>query len=125
MTRRLVWSLASLCALLWSAGPAVANSKVEGAEIFVKLQPVMLEVWDDFGVFHQITIEMQAVTPLQINIPKSVSLKIKQTLQAVPFIELEKGESSPMIKKTAIDLVHAQPGCEGVTEILITKIMVK
>jgi len=117
--------LALLLALLWPAGPATANGKVEGGEIFVKMQPVMLEMWDDYGVFHQISIEMMVVSPVQITIPKTVSTKIKQTLQALPFIEIEKGESSAMIKKTALDFIHAQPGCGGATEILITKIMVK
>jgi hypothetical protein len=125
MIGRRLLILASLGAALLAAAPAAASSKVEGGEIYIKLQPVILEMWDENGVFHQIAIELSAVVPEQTNIPKSVSVKIKQALQVVPFEELQKGESTAFIKKTAIDLVHAEPGGAHVSEVLITKIMFK
>ena len=118
-------TLALLAAILLAIPSALASEKVEGAETYVKLPTVILEMWDDHGVFHQVSIEMSAVFPAQTTINKSVGAQIKQALQAIPFEELEKGESTPAIKQIAIDLVRAQPGGAAVTAILITKMQFK
>jgi len=126
MIRRVALLMMLALSAMLPAAPALASGHaVEGAEVYAKMQPIVLEMWDENGVFHQIAIELSMVSKEPSNVPKAVSMKIKQALQALPFEELQKGESTALVKRMALDFVHKETGGAAITDILITKMMFK
>ncbi len=94
---------------------------VQAIETYVKLQTIVLEVWDQDGLFHMVVLEMVVAMPDNGRINKSVSFKIQQQLQTYPYEELQKPEAAAMIKETALDIVRAEPDGARARDVLINK----
>ncbi len=111
-------AVAALAAIgLLTAAVAQASEPL----VYFKLAPFQLEMWDKDGFFHTITIELTGTFPVQPQINKTVTLKIRQVLETLPYEELLKNESPAIIKSVALDMIRSQPGGENVEEVLLTR----
>jgi hypothetical protein len=122
MLRRLALVLA-LAVSFWSGPAAASGHAAAGGEIYQKLEMLILEMWDNEGVFHMVAMEMQAVFNEPPKMEKGMMLKAKQMLQSMPYEELTKPNGPSMIKGIMLQLIRAQPGGEGCRDVLITKLM--
>jgi len=123
MFRTLACVIALAIGLL--SGGAHANSSSEVIPP-MKLDTIMLEMWDDQNIFHQVYLELRVVFPAAPKVAKkAISTEIQRALQALPYAELAKPSASETVKATALSIVHAQPGGETASEVLIWKFMAR
>lgn len=122
LTRR-----ALLAALLVAPATAARASGGggKGVEAFVKLPSIVLEFWDEQGLFHTVNMELTAVFPAQASINKKVSVDISHTLSAMTWEEFSRGNPAATIKAVALDAVRKDPGGATCLEVLVIKLMMR
>lgn len=116
-----------LAALLLAPAAAHASGGGggKGGETFVKLSSIVLEFWDEQGLFHTVNMELTAVFPVQASINKKVAQDISHTLSAMPWEEFSRGNPAATIKAVALDAVRKDPGGANCTEVLVIKLMMR
>lgn len=124
MKRRIF--LAGLPLLTVLAGPAAAE-KLEPKEFYTPLPPIVLEFWDNKGLFHMVNLELSLVFAKPgIKANKKLVDDIGQALTSMPWEEFKEGNPAVTIKQSALEVVKADPdiGAE-VTDVLIKKLMLR
>lgn len=119
--RALLATLAGLAP--WASAHASGGGK--GAEVFVKLPSIVLEFWDEQGLFHTVNMELTAVFPAQASINKKVSQEISHTLSAMTWEEFSRGNPAATIKAVALDAVRKDPTGATCLEVLVIKLMMR
>jgi hypothetical protein len=113
--RRLAAVAVVLAALLpW---PAAA------ADVYFKIPPFVLEMWDANGVFHMVDIELDVAFPGPPKLPKTAGINIQQALQTLPYEELKKPSGVATIKSMAFDIIRGLPGGNEAEDVLVQKLM--
>ncbi|MDA8229754.1 MAG: hypothetical protein M0006_00270 [Magnetospirillum sp.] len=112
--------------ILIAAAVFMAWMPAKGAEpagdTFYKMDKIVLEMWDDQGLFHNVFLDLVVVFPRPSHLSKRASDKITQALQSLPYEDLLKPEATATIKSTALDIVHREPGGETAKEVLIARL---
>lgn len=124
--RRAVLAALLLAPLLMA--PAAAHASGGGGkagETFVKLPGIVLEFWDEAGLFHTVNMELTAVFPIQASINKKVALDITHTLSAMTWEEFSRGNPAATIKAVALDAVRKDPTGANCTEVLVIRLMMR
>lgn len=94
-------------------------------ETFVKLPTIVLEFWDEEGLFHNVAMELTAVFPAQASINKKVAQDISHTLSSMTWEEFSRGNPAATIKAVALDAVRKDPGGAACQEVLVIKLMMR
>jgi hypothetical protein len=97
----------------------------KGVETFVKLPSIVLEFWDEQGIFHSVNMELTAVFPAQASINKKIAQEIGHTLSAMTWEEFSRGNPAATIKAVALDAVRKDPGGATCSEVLVIKLMMR
>ncbi len=93
------------------------------ADVFLPLSPFVLEMWDANGVFHMVDVQLTVAFPAPSKLNKSVSSKIQQALQTLPYRELTKPTGADTLKSMALGIIRAQPEGADAEDVLIQKLM--
>lgn len=124
MPRRAI--LAGLLTLLAApAARASGSGGGKGTETFVKLPGIVLEFWDEAGLFHAVNMDLTAVFPGQASVNKKVSQDISRILSAMTWEEFSRGNPAATIKAVALDAVRKDPSGANCTEVLVIKLMLR
>lgn len=123
VSRRAV--LGALALALLAPLPAMASGSKEGAETYVKLPSIVLEFWDENGLFHTVNMDLAAVFPAQASVNKKVAQEITKTLSAMTWEEFSRGNPAATIKSVALDMVRKDPTGATCTEVLVIKLMMR
>lgn len=124
LTRRaLLAALLALPPLAAARGAGGGGGKA--AETFVKLPAIMLEFWDEQGLFHTVNLELAAVFPGPASINKKVAQDISHALSSMPWEEFSHGNPAATIKSVALDAVRKDPGGGACQEVLVVKLMMR
>lgn len=120
---------ALLAALLGAVPLAAAHASggggKGGGEAFAKLPGIVLEFWDEQGLFHTVNMELTAVFPAQASVNKKVSQEISRTLSAMTWEEFSRGNPAATIKAVALDAVRKDPSGATCVEVLVIKLMMR
>lgn len=117
---------ALLAALLLAPAAARASGGGDkGGETFVKLPSIVLEFWDEQGLFHTVNMELTAVFPVQASVNKKVAHEISSTLSAMTWEDFSRGNPAATIKAVALDAVRKDPGGANCSEVLVIKLMMR
>lgn len=117
--------LAGPLALVPLAAARASGGGGKGGETFVKLSPIVLEFWDENGLFHTVNMELSAAFPAQASINKKVAQDIAHTLSAMPWEEFSRGNPAATVKAVALDAVRKDPGGANCLEVLVIKLMMR
>lgn len=125
-SRRAVLPFLLLAPLLLAPKPARASGGGgKGTETFVKLPSIVLEFWDESGLFHTVNMELTAVFPAQASINKKISQEITHTLSAMTWEDFSRGNPAATIKAVALDAVRKDPTGATCSEVLVIKLMMR
>lgn len=97
----------------------------KGMETFVKLPSIVLEFWDEGGLFHTVNMELTAVFPAQASINKKIAQEITHTLSAMTWEDFSRGNPAATIKAVALDAVRKDPTGTTCSEVLVIKLMMR
>ncbi|MGE5518234.1 MAG: hypothetical protein ACM31D_20720 [Bacteroidota bacterium] len=97
----------------------------KGGETFVKLPSIVLEYWDEDGLFHAVNMDLTAVFPAQASVNKKVSQEITRVLSAMTWEEFSRGNPAATIKAVALDAVRKDPTGANCSEVLVIKLMMR
>lgn len=97
----------------------------KGVETFVKLPNIVLEYWDENGLFHAVNMELTAVFPGQASVNKKVAHEITSILSAMTWEEFSRGNPAATIKAVALDAVRKDPTGVNCSEVLVIKLMMR
>lgn len=112
--------LAAAAVALLLARPAAAEEK----DRFAKVPPVVLELYDEKGIFHLCVIELVLQMPEKGKVSEKVlAEKMQKVLNAIPYEDYVKSNPAPLIKSMALDMVRKEPGGTDVKEVLIKNIV--
>ncbi|CAA7622631.1 hypothetical protein [Magnetospirillum sp. UT-4] len=122
IARRALLLAAALLPL--AAGPAAAASK--GGPAYAKIGSIVVEFWDQNGLFHVVNADLTAVliSP-EAKLDKRIAEKITHALSAMSWEEFSTGNPASTLKAIALDIVRKEPGGELVAEVLVVKLMLR
>jgi hypothetical protein len=124
MAARFLSALVVVAGLLLPGGAQASSAAPEIPRL--KLDTIMLEMWDDQNLFHQVILELVVFFPEAPKMAKkAVAIEIQRALQALPYAELAKPGAAELIKTTAMGIVRAQPGGQTAKEVLINKFLAR
>jgi hypothetical protein len=99
--------------------PQAANG-----ERYIKLPPIVLELWDRNGVFHLSSVDFVLIASDDTKLAeKNLSDKMRKVLNGISYEEYTATNPAPFMKDTMLDLIRKQPGGEKVKEVLISKML--
>lgn len=121
-----------LAALLALPAAARASGKGGGGgggggngEFFVKLPSIVIEFWDENGVFHPVNMELTAVFHEQTSLNKKVGDRIAHSLSAMPWEEFSRGNPAATVKAVALDVLRQDPTGQKAVEVLVVKLLMR
>ena len=93
-------------------------------ERYIKLPPIPLELYDRYGGYHMAMIELIVHAAQEAKVSeKKLSDKIKMAFNVIPYEEYTKGNPSPMMKATALDIARKEYGDTLIRDVLIAKML--
>lgn len=120
--RRLILALILCfgCVPAFAAGGGNANG-----ELFVKIPTVLVEFWDQQGVFHVMNCDLVATFKEPASLNKKAADKIVLILSSMSWEEFSRGNTAATVKAVALDVLRDDPGTAKVRDILIAKMMIR
>lgn len=109
------------------SGPAAAAGKGKPVEFYAPLPSIVLEFWDQAGLFHMVNFDLTLVTSQQgVKASKRFADALSQELSAMPWEEFKDGNPAIRIKDAALQLVKADPQLAPVTtDVLIIRLLLR
>jgi len=93
-------------------------------ERYIKLPPIPLELYDRYGQYHMVMIEMLVLTAQEAKVSeKKISDRLRMTFNVLPYEEYTKGNPAPMMKATALDVIRKDYGEAMIHDVLIAKML--
>jgi len=96
----------------------------EPGQRYVRLPPIVLELYDRQGQYHMSMIELTLLLTQETKVSeKKVSDRLRMAFNVIPYEEYTRSNSTLMVKNTALDLLRQDYGAAGVLDVLIAKMM--
>lgn len=96
-----------------------------GGEIYTKLPTLVVEFWDQRGVFHILSCELTAVFKEPATLNKKLADRMVLILSSMSWEDFSQGNTAATVKSVALDVLRADPGSAKVQDVLIAKMMIR
>lgn len=114
----------AFAAFLLAALPASAAEELP--QVFTKLNPLMVEYWDQNGLFHALHAEITLVSPIGKPLPsKSVFERIQKALGAWPYERLLAAGVANTVKSVSLEVIRREENGENVSEVLLGNMLMR
>ena len=110
-------------ALAVAVAMMMAPAALHAENAFFPLSPVVLEMYDQQGLFHTIQLYLVVVVPAPAKLNKTAATAVQRVLMALPYEELAKPDSAKVMKTLALQAIRSEPGGENASEVLIAKLL--